>query len=153
MKHKAICILQGKKASGTAYFIQDNEGYTTITVKMSGFKPNSLHGFHIHNYGDMTNGCESMGSHYNPKNKSHGGLTGSNRHIGDLGNLVADSKGKVNMVIGSKSIKLKGKYSVVGRGLVVHQDKDDLGKGNYPDSKTTGHSGARIACGIIALME
>ncbi len=26
---------------------------------------------------------------------------------------------------------------------------DDLGKGNFPDSKTTGHAGARVACGVI----
>ena len=41
--------------------------------------------------------------------------------------------------------------SVVGRALVLHADADDLGKGGYPDSLTTGHAGARIACGVIGL--
>lgn len=148
---RAICILKGKKVSGTVNMTQNKNSLTTIKVIMSGFKPNTLHGFHIHESGDMSNGCKSMGPHYNPKNKHHGGLTGSDRHIGDLGNLIADSKGNVNMIISSKTIKLKGKYSVIGRGLVVHENKDDLGKGGYPDSKTTGHSGARIACGIIGI--
>ncbi|GBN05882.1 hypothetical protein AVEN_116806-1 [Araneus ventricosus] len=31
------------------------------------------HGFHVHTSGDMSNGCQSTGSHYNPKNANHGG--------------------------------------------------------------------------------
>jgi len=31
----------------------------------------------------------------------------------------------------------------------VHEDEDDLGKGPFEDSLTTGHSGKRIACAII----
>jgi hypothetical protein len=36
-----------------------------------------------------------------------------------------------------------------GRSIIVHEDRDDLGKGPHEDSKTTGHSGKRIACAII----
>ena len=36
-----------------------------------------------------------------------------------------------------------------GRSVIVHADPDDLGKGDADDSKTTGHSGKRIACAII----
>jgi hypothetical protein len=32
---------------------------------------------------------------------------------------------------------------------MVHADTDDLGQGGQSDSKTTGHAGARIACGEI----
>jgi len=35
----------------------------------------------------------------------------------------------------------------------VHADEDDLGRGGFPDSKTTGHAGARIACGVIGIGE
>ena len=31
-----------------------------------------FHGMHIHQYGEMTNGCDTMGSHYNPFNTHHG---------------------------------------------------------------------------------
>jgi Cu-Zn family superoxide dismutase len=39
----------------------------------------------------------------------------------------------------------------LGRAFVVHADEDDLGKGNFEDSKTTGHAGARLACGTIGI--
>ena len=29
------------------------------------------------------------------------------------------------------------------------QGTDDLGKGGFEDSKTTGHAGGRAACGVI----
>lgn len=40
---------------------------------------------------------------------------------------------------------------MVGRSVVVHSGTDDLGRGNHPDSKTTGNSGTRLACGVIGL--
>ena len=47
-------------------------------------------------------------------------------------------------------IKLRGtKCNIIGRGLIIHADEDDLGLGGFPDSLTTGHSGKRIACAVI----
>ena len=48
-----------------------------------------------------------------------------------------------------KLIKLRGKYSVIGRSVVIHADEDDLGKGGDKESLITGNAGARIACGVI----
>ncbi len=44
-----------------------------------------------------------------------------------------------------------GLYSVIGRSVVVHSGVDDLGKGGHSDSLTTGHAGARVACGVIGV--
>lgn len=49
--------------------VEDN---CVVDGTIDGLKP-GLHGFHIHTSGDMSNGCESLGDHYNPHNSPHGG--------------------------------------------------------------------------------
>ncbi|KRX07326.1 Superoxide dismutase, copper/zinc binding domain [Pseudocohnilembus persalinus] len=151
----AICILYPDGNSGVkgiVSFQQDNAtSPTKITANVRGLKPNSLHGFHIHQYGDLTEGCTSAGPHYNPENKTHGGPLDKERHVGDLGNLKTDEKGNAYVAMSDKFISLFGEYSVVGRSCVVHAGEDDLGKGGHELSKTTGNSGGRVACGTIGL--
>ena len=53
------------------------------------------HGFHIHEFGDISDKANSLGGHYNPENKNHGGINCINRHKGDLGNLIANKKNHV----------------------------------------------------------
>jgi len=111
-----------------------------------------LHGFHIHEFGNLTQGCTTAGAHYNPFNKNHGNISDSDRHVGDMGNV--NSKGGVavvKVVDQQKLIGLSGETSVIGRSVVVHADPDDLGKGGFSDSKTTGHAGGRKACGVIGV--
>lgn len=152
----AICILYPNASfpnfKGIVSFEQDTySSPTKIVVSATGLKPNSLHGFHIHEFGDLTDGCTSAGGHYNPKGKKHGGILDEERHVGDLGNLRTDERGNTFMAINDKLIKLFGDDGVVGRSCVVHENQDDLGRGGHKDSMTTGNSGPRIACGIIGL--
>lgn len=52
-----------------------------------------------------------------------------------------------------KIISLRsGDTNILGRAIVVHEGEDDLGKGNFSDSLTTGHAGGRVACGIIGIL-
>jgi Cu-Zn family superoxide dismutase len=105
---------------------------------------------HIHEFGALDNSCTAAGSHYDPlHSRVHGGRFGYKRHIGDLGNVVANEEGKVLADFIQFDLPLKGINSIVGRSVVLHANKDDLGCGSAPDSKTTGNSGGRIACGII----
>jgi Cu-Zn family superoxide dismutase len=70
--------------------------------------------------------------------------------VGDLGNIQSDQHGNVNHIFKDHMIKLRGtKCNIIGRGLIIHADEDDLGLGGFPDSLTTGHSGKRIACAVI----
>ena len=48
-----------------------------------------MHGFHIHESGDLFGGCKTTGGHYNPNGKTHRG-PGAGGHVGDLGNLLAN---------------------------------------------------------------
>lgn len=81
--------------------------------------------------------------------KEHGGPSDATRHHGDLGNITADNDGVAKIDLVDKVIKLDGAHSIVGRAIVCHAGEDDLGRGGHDDSKTTGHAGARVACGVI----
>ena len=107
--------------------------------------PPGLHGFHVHQLGDLREGCKSACSHYNPDGRTHGGPTGTDRHAGDLGNILADAEGRcVSRVIADVCLD-----DIIGRMLVIHDDEDDLGLGGDDESLKTGNAGTRIACGVI----
>lgn len=130
--------------------MQAADGPVTVSGQITGLAPGS-HGFHVHEFGDNTNGCISAGPHFNPEGKTHGGPESEIRHVGDLGNIEAgaDGIGKVHVV--DRQIQLKGTHNIVGRTLVVHADVDDLGVGGHELSKTTGNAGARVGCGVIGI--
>ncbi|KAL0552604.1 hypothetical protein IC582_011722 [Cucumis melo] len=150
---KAVAVLESNQGvSGTIFFSQNGNGPTTITGNISGLKA-GLHGFHVHALGDTTNGCLSTGPHFNPEGKDHGAPDDENRHVGDLGNVVAGDNGTATFSIIDKQISLVGRNSVLGRSIVVHADPDDLGRGGTELSLTTGNAGERIGCGVIGLQE
>lgn len=72
--------------------------------------------------------------------------------MGDLGNIQADASKVAKVSITDKLIALEGANNIIGRAVVLHADEDDLGKGGNSDSLTTGHAGARLACGIIGIL-
>ncbi|KAG5668342.1 hypothetical protein PVAND_016285 [Polypedilum vanderplanki] len=145
---RAVCVMIGE-AEGTCYFEQA-KGPVHITGEIKGLKP-GLHGFHIHEYGDITNGCMSAGQHFNPYNKQHGGTLDDNRHVGDLGNIKAEENGIAKIDITDRMISLHGNSNIIGRTLVVHVNADDLGLGSNEQSKSDGNSGGRISCGVIGI--
>jgi len=148
---KAIAVFDTKEIKGIVYFTEDlKNNNVIIDINIKGLKKNSKHGFHVHECGDMSDKCESMCAHFNPKNKNHGGPDSKERHVGDLGNLITDKNGIASYRQVDNVIKLRGtKSNIIGRGLIIHADEDDCGLGNEKDSLTTGHAGKRIACAVI----
>jgi len=151
MPIKAVCVLNGEVVQGTLFFNQEGP---KAPVKVSG-EVNGLgkgmHGFHVHEFGDNTNGCISAGAHFNPHGKDHGAPNSAVRHVGDLGNVEAGENGTAKIDICDNIISLEGEHSIIGRTLVVHADPDDMGLGGHELSKTTGNAGARVACGVIGI--
>jgi Cu-Zn family superoxide dismutase len=147
----AIAVFDTKKIKGVVYFEEDLANDTVVLdIHIEGLKKNGLHGFHVHECGDMSDQCESMCAHFNPYGKKHGGPDAKERHVGDLGNLKTNAQGIAHYLQVDSVIKLRGtKANIIGRGLIIHADEDDCGLGGKEDSLTTGHAGKRIACAVI----
>jgi Cu-Zn family superoxide dismutase len=112
--------------------------------------PEGKHGFHIHRAGDLRGeGCQGACEHFHVgPPQDHGSKPGSKgqRHTGDLGNIELCGKGPCKYSYLIPDIKPE---DLLGRALIIHEDEDDLGLGDFPDSKTTGHSGKRIGCALF----
>ena len=147
-------------------YVKFSEDLTNNRIKIDlnivGLKPNSLHGFHVHQAGDLTDGCTSMCDHFNPYGNTHGSPGMKNRHVGDLGNIKTNDKGEAIYTFYDDMIKLRGQgcsaflnlfegneCNIIGRGLIIHADEDDCGKGENSESLKTGNAGKRIACAVI----
>ncbi|XP_056140391.1 superoxide dismutase [Cu-Zn] isoform X2 [Lampris incognitus] len=79
---KAVCVLKGAgDVVGTVYFQQEGDSAPVkVTGEISGLTPGD-HGFHVHAFGDNTNGCISAGPHFNPHNKNHAGPNDEERSM------------------------------------------------------------------------
>jgi superoxide dismutase, Cu-Zn family len=136
---------QGGNVAGALEFVM-GEGAVAMTGVVSGLKPGSRHGFHIHEKGDCSSpDFKSAGEHFNPTTQQHGDPGTPSHHLGDVPNLVADDMGKapVNARVEGVTLGDGGPIDLVGRAVVVHADEDDY------KTQPSGNSGDRIACGVI----
>jgi Cu-Zn family superoxide dismutase len=133
--------------SGTVTFTQTGD-QVRVQAKLKGLTP-GVHGFHIHQSGDLSAAdLSSAGGHFNPQHEHHGGPTDANRHAGDLGNITADANGKATLDRLMSGISVSGtENDIVGKSVIVHAKADDL------KSDPSGNSGARIAGGVIELQK
>jgi Cu-Zn family superoxide dismutase len=146
---KAVCILMPKgndNVHGVITF-EAVEGGIKVVADVSGLTPGK-HGFHIHENGDCTSpDFKSAGGHLMAKGEMHAGPTDPNRHIGDMGNLVADAEGNAHLSIVDNKLSFTGPHSILGRAIIVHEGEDDL------STQPTGNAGGRAACGTIGIAQ
>jgi superoxide dismutase, Cu-Zn family len=131
-------------------------GPIKIKVSGKGLPPKSLLGFHVHRFGDVRQGCESVCSHFTTDPaQTHGGFLQKGGHAGDLGNLRTDAAGDIQpIVLTTPFLGLSWAFPsrcILGRSLILHEGTDDLGEGKQPDSHLNGHSGKKMLCGVIGL--
>jgi superoxide dismutase, Cu-Zn family len=144
---KAIAVLHsasGSRVTGTVTFTRTGDAILVV-ADVTGLTPGK-HGFHIHEFGDCTApDATSAGGHFNPMHKQHGGPDAAEHHVGDLGNLDADSSGKAHLELKDPALMLSGENSILGRSVIVHAKEDDL------KSQPVGNAGGRLACGVIGM--
>lgn len=135
---------KGNKAFGEATFEQVGSNRVRVVVFAQNLKPDSQHGFHIHEAGDCSSGDGmSAKGHFNPLGRPHG-MPGPQSHAGDLPMLKGAKNGRAKLEAEIEGITVApGPTSIVGRGLIIHADPDDF------KTQPTGNSGARLACGVI----
>lgn len=115
--------------------------------ELEGFpaEPNSSsRAIHVHQFGDLSQGCESTGPHYNPLGVQHP------QHPGDFGNFAVRD-GSLWKYRPGLAASLSGPHSIVGRAVVVHAGEDDLGRGGNTASLENGNAGRRLACCVVGL--
>jgi Cu-Zn family superoxide dismutase len=137
--------VKGSSVKGEVVFMKVPKGMKVI-AHVEGLKPGQ-HGFHIHEYGNCGGEAASAaGAHFNPTHHQHGGPDSAERHVGDLGNLVADKNGVAHYEIVDSVLTFEGEQSIIGRSVIVHEYADDY------KTQPTGASGGRISCGIIEIV-
>lgn len=128
----AVCVISGNGVSGTVRFSQKSSSAPVlVAIHLKGFKKkkNGMHAIHIHEYGDTTSGCASLGGHWNPTRTNHGclGMTMTS-HAGDLiNNINPDENGEVHVEFMDRRLNLYGDDNIIGRSVVIHASPDDLG--------------------------
>jgi Cu-Zn family superoxide dismutase len=144
---KAVAVLNPVGSSGVSGTVTFTpvDGGLKVSAHVTGLKEGA-HGFHIHEFGDCTapDGT-SAGGHFNPGGEPHAGPQDAHRHAGDMGNLTAGADGVATLEYVDPVASLEGPTSVLGRGVIVHANADDL------KTQPTGNAGGRVACGVIGV--
>jgi Cu-Zn family superoxide dismutase len=155
----AIATLQSEDVNGYVLFHQCYPTEPVSVIFQINGPPNQIHAIHIHEFGDLRKGCDSLGSHFNPTGDTHGCIFyNMPRHAGDLiNNLRFDDQGNFVFQYKDPLISLYPSYnSIIGRSIVIHEKQDDLGLGQgneKEESLKTGNAGKRICCAVIGLSD
>jgi superoxide dismutase, Cu-Zn family len=144
---RAIAVItptKGNFVRGVVMFEEVDKG-VHVVAKLTELTPGK-HGFHIHEFGDISSGDgSSVGGHFNPAGMPHSMPMSMERHAGDMGNIEASEKGDALLDYIDPVMKLNGEYSIIGHAVIIHAKEDDF------KTQPTGNAGARIGYGVIGI--
>ena len=124
-----------------------------VRATVSRLQP-GLHGFHIHAVGDCTApDFKSAMGHLKVGDQIHGA------HAGDMSSLLVKSNGTATLRLTTDRFTLADLRDADGSAVMVHAGPDNFANippryaPDGPDQETrdTGDSGARVACGEVKL--
>jgi len=162
------------KIKGYVEFYQENYSSDVLVTVYLVNLSDGYHGFHVHEksleegekLSDVESCCDKLGGHFNVGKKwslecQSGTKHGKNGHTGDLCNNIFSKNKVCCFSFRDQKISLyqKSKACIIGRSIVIHEKKDDLGLVKYSDEQKnidkfiTGNAGKRIACGNIKIEE
>jgi len=136
---KAIVFFEPKinnNISGTIIFNQQTPNHPMcIQFDLKGFEALSTHAIHIHEFGDTSQGCLSLGGHFNPTKRAHSHYELG--HAGDLfNNFETNDKGEFRFIFKTNKLSLfQNSKCILGRSIVIHKFIDDYGLMGVFDSK------------------
>merc|ERR1712226_117641 len=144
----------GNNVYGSIAFKTTFTGVCSINVmkfNLTGFNTGddiTDHGITVHERGDMSGGCESLGDHYTAFGKQHGRPVDifGYRHDGDLGNIIEEEGGVVTRMMADYATTVGKLFSIVGKGISIYQRNDN----GHSDG---GDAGDRIACCVVGTMD
>jgi len=142
---EANLVSASGRVRGTVTLTRE-QGGVHIVARIEGLAPGA-HAFTIL----AARSCDDADSltapeHWNPTQQPHGDVDSGRRHLGDLGNLVADASGNARYDRLDRGLTLEGPEAITGHALVVHVRADD------PEVQPDGAAGPGIACGVITLV-
>lgn len=142
---------------GTAKFTETASG-TRVSLRVKGLTM-GRHGTHLHENASCADTKDAKGNpvkfggagaHFDPMDTmKHGSPYGTDHtnHAGDLENTVVDEDGDGYVDMTDRHITVSpGVSSIIGRSIIIHANED-----GFTNEPVNGGSGARIACGVIAL--
>lgn len=136
----------GNSVGGTVTIVPRTGGRcgSTLAAKITGLSVWAVHGWHIHEAGDISAADgTATGGHFNPQEVTHGLPGRWPLHVGDLGNLPAADRQGVSTVR-RRVARLVNTRLVRGRGLIIHATRDDGGQ-------PTGNAGSRLAQCVLGV--
>lgn len=143
----AICIMypaENSEAFGIISFSQEDiTSPTKIVAGVRGLNPNSSYGLQLLEYGDLTEGAQSLGKSYASISTSSAPSAPSiyYKHAGDLGNVMTNEKGAGYSAFTNTYTKLFGENNVYGRSCAIFSETNDM--------TTSMNQGSLLAAGVI----
>lgn len=157
---RAVCVLRGGENNtiqGVINFAQTiGMNQMKITGDIQGLPTDRKLAIHVHEYGDITSGPGSTGNRFNPERKPTNTSKDPTFYIGsELGNLQISPEGQAKIDVLDKNLTLFGPSSIIGRSVVLIDDKEeDAVRVETEENKTvTTAANNRLAAGVIGICQ